>query len=156
MFALTLPRDEKSGRCRINGQEAQFKIEDDLLSFRFYDGSPKWDERLIVHIAPVDGELVTYLCSDANGDEAENIFAEETMSEDLADDIFDLVEKYVQTDTRGAIIYTCASSLIGMVAALGPWEANGTESKEMVEFLSEEIFGAIKCAVSKIATEMMD
>jgi hypothetical protein len=44
---LTIPQNERSGTCRINGEPAEFRIEAGFLSFK-YAGADAWDRRRIL------------------------------------------------------------------------------------------------------------
>jgi hypothetical protein len=62
MFFLTLPKGERTGNCRINGQAAEFRVTAQAISFR-YDGETDWQERRILDSSE-NGKLVQYFCDD--------------------------------------------------------------------------------------------
>jgi len=67
MFFLTLPKGERSGKCRINGQAAEFRVTAQAISFR-YDGETDWQERRILDQSD-GGKLVQYFCDDGPASE---------------------------------------------------------------------------------------
>jgi hypothetical protein len=74
MLAVTLPADEKSGTCRINGREAEFRIYTGVVSFRYTDVSDApWQRRRILDAASTrvpladnpdgpDVDCILYMC----------------------------------------------------------------------------------------------
>lgn len=73
MFFLTLPKGERSGNCRINGQSAEFCVTAETISFR-YDGETEWQQRRILDSSE-NGKLVQYFCDDGqSGDNKEEGF----------------------------------------------------------------------------------
>jgi hypothetical protein len=67
MFFLTLPKGERTGNCRINGQAAEFRVTDQAINFR-YEGETEWQERCILDSCD-SGNLVQYFCDDGSGSE---------------------------------------------------------------------------------------
>ena len=68
MFMLTLPKDATEGDCRINGQPAEFRRTPTAIAWRYKaDATGPWDTRTIIHAQPVPGDLISYVCEDADG-----------------------------------------------------------------------------------------
>jgi hypothetical protein len=64
MRTICLPKsvDDRTERCRINGRDATFKIEDLCFDFR-YDGEAEWNRRYIVSRIETDDDMVQVTCS---------------------------------------------------------------------------------------------
>jgi hypothetical protein len=71
MLVIHLPKDDRAGRCRINGEPCDFEIEGKTFRFRPADSPDQpWDEREIMQTMPGNAGLVAYICSDST--QAEN------------------------------------------------------------------------------------
>lgn len=65
MLMLTLPNGDMSGHCRINGNECEYEIEDNRLSFR-PKGGDEYDTRTILQ-ANEGPKLTMYVCTSRDG-----------------------------------------------------------------------------------------
>lgn len=65
MLFLTLPKGERSGTCRINGQAAEFRVQPGAIMFR-YEGEAEWNQRHILDVIH-DGEYSRYVCDNGPG-----------------------------------------------------------------------------------------
>ena len=88
MLFLSLPKNEPTGTCRINGQRAEYRVHQDHLEFR-YEGQEAWDRRRILD-ASDNGELIQYFCDDGQESEGpyqkqENDGMKNKMMESAAD-----------------------------------------------------------------------
>src|SRR6267154_2669108 len=64
MLFVNIPKDERSGKCRINGKAAEFRITDTTFEFR-YEGETRWDPRPILAAIEVSPTLTSYSCGNA-------------------------------------------------------------------------------------------
>jgi hypothetical protein len=65
MFFLCLPKNENKGRCRINGQDAEFRIIRGNIEWRHL-GDEDWNVRGIM-FKTTKGKLTEYTCNNGPG-----------------------------------------------------------------------------------------
>ena len=71
MFMLTLPVNAPlEGNCTINGEPATYYLNrtDNTLSFGLVAEPADWDTRFIFERVPAGKNLVTYYCTDKDGE----------------------------------------------------------------------------------------